>query len=230
MNHLQQIPKSPLQKHFDKVQRELERAQKDGKKLIDFTKSELIDYSHHFLRCGYVLKQIEENKLYRLCNVTSMSQFAEKCLSMNRSTLSRIKNSLEIGTRIVEKHPDQPVTESQIRALRSVVKKDKTVSRDKELCIEKAVELYDSVIDKNGVATEKLILGKTAKPSKKQKPKLPEAEVLELLRQIIINERIPKKLRNSADEIVKNFNAASTGKSKVIGMKHKSIRGKRLKI
>lgn len=145
----------------------------------EFTVSEFEALDRSFLRCAYIVAKIDETHLYLNFNQTSTAKLLAETFGIAEPMVSRYRTAFPFASAICDEFPKVRLKESQMRKLRSVVKRRFPSLNDRQL-VKKGLEIYSALYaEKNGRVTAKDIatacasLG--AKP-KSQAPKLPKVK------------------------------------------------------
>lgn len=142
----------------------------------EFLASEFSAFGRSILRCGFLVHEIDDKKLYEKFGSKSTADFLGKAFDLKPPAVSRFRTSYAYALPISEALPEAKLNEAQMRELHTVVGKlNPELKGEKK--VEKAVELFKGIYNENPAPTA-IDIAKLC-PETKRKTKASSAGSLE---------------------------------------------------
>lgn len=161
---------------LQEVESDLESVGEDPSSLAAFLTSEFTTLGRSLLRCGYLVQQIDEKKLYKAFGFSNTASLLEATFGLKASVVSRFRSAYSYALPISQAVPEVTIddlNEAQMRELRGAIKALHPSLKRKQQ-IDKAVELYKEIHDKNSCPSSsdiaKFCEGKIADKKQKEQP------------------------------------------------------------
>ena len=160
----------PSSRILDEVKAEFAALNGDKQQIASFTKNEFKIFDQAFVRCGYIIKQLDETKLYKKFGKKGTAELLEKVFKIKAPQVSRYRIGIKYAEPLAKKLPDAELCEYQMRELHGVVGRSNPKLKGKDK-VEQAVKIYEELYKKNPSPTASDIAKICPKPKPVPKPK-----------------------------------------------------------